>query len=177
MPLELKPFRLPSKWSSQSGRDENSPRLYLNNSLGLDLPIGGGWGYSKDDCVVIDKNDPTVNAKLPFEGTQVEYTFVEKRIYAELIVFRQRGDQFSGIEWNMSLQKLQDIDNRKFDVLDFRVSALTDRDWEFLKRDWEKNDGYKDDEDGAKRHLDDRDLRTCFYDTQFWFDITSFYGR
>ena len=134
MPLELKSFRLPSEWESpNNNEDQNSPRLYLKNSIDLDLPISGGWGYSIEDCVIINKTDPTVDQSLPFDGTKVEQTFVEKRIYAELIVFRQRGDALSGINWKQTSQLMKEIDDRKFDVINLRVSAFTDRDWEFLK--------------------------------------------
>ena len=37
--------------------------------------------YSKDDCVVIDKKDPIVDQRLPFNGVEIEYVFAEKRIY------------------------------------------------------------------------------------------------
>ena len=177
MPLELKSFRLPTKWGPEDDEDQNSPRLYLKNSFDLDLPISGGWGYSIEDCVIIDKTDPKVDQSLPFDGTKVEQTFIEKRIYAELIVFRQRGDALSGINWKQTSQLMKEIDDRKFDVINLRVSAFTDRDWEFLKADWESNNSYADNEEGKERHLRERQLRTCFYDTQYWFDITSFYGQ
>ena len=177
MPLELRSFQLPSEWGAEDHEDQNSPRLYLKNSIDLDLPISGGWGYSMDDCVIINKADPIVEQGLPFDGVQIEYTFVEKRIYAELIVFRPSEDRFTGIHWECSSQLLKEINDRKFDVLNFRVSAFTDRDWEFLKADWEENDAYVDNEEGRERHLQERLLRTCFYDTEYWFDITSFFGQ
>ena len=177
MPLELKSFRLPSEWGPEDHEDQNSPRLYLKNSIDLDLPISGGWGYGIEDCVIIDRADPTVDQSLQFNGTSIEYAFIEKRIYAELIVFQQRGNQFSGISWDLTTQMVQEIENRKFDVLNFRVSALPDRDWEFLKADWERNNSYLDNEEGKELHLKEREQRTCFYDTQYCFDITSFYGQ
>jgi len=176
MPIELKPFRLPAEWCAETEEDQNSPRLYLKNACDLDLPINGGWGYSSEDCVIIDREDPTVDQSLPFDGTKVEYKFVEKRIYAELIVFRP-GDFFSGIRWDLTKQFLKEIDGRKFDVMNFRVSALLDRDWEFLKADWERNNAYEEDEQGKERHLNEKQLRMCFYDTQYWFDITSYYSK
>lgn len=97
MPIELKSFRLPATWGPEDHEDQNSPRLYLKNSFKLDLHISGGWGYGIEDCVIIDKTDPTVNPKLPFKGTEIEYAFIEKRIYSELIVFQHPDNQFSGI--------------------------------------------------------------------------------
>lgn len=177
MPLELKQFKLPSEWGSEADADQNSPRLYLKNSINLDLPISGGWGYSLEDCVVIDKNDPIVNQSLPFDGTQIEYTFVEKRIYAELVAFRDHDDDFVNIKKKLSMQFLKDIDGKKFDVLNFTVSAHTRRDFLFLASDWKQNNGFEDDDKGFEEHRKQYALRLCSYSTQYWFDITSFYGQ
>ena len=81
MARELETFRLPNEWGSKTDDDQNSPRLYLKNTINLDLPISGGWGYSEEDCVVIDMNDPTVDTGKTLDGTGVESVFVEKRIF------------------------------------------------------------------------------------------------
>tara|TARA_B100001093_G_C26711588_1_gene963660 strand:+ start:687 stop:1214 length:528 start_codon:yes stop_codon:yes gene_type:complete len=175
MANEITSVKLPDKWGPEDSEDKNSPRLYMKNTIGgIDLPISGGWGYSKDDCVVIDKKDPIVDQRLPFNGVEIEYVFAEKRIYAELIVLR-RGEKFSGIKWDLSEQRLEFIDNKRFDILNFRVTAFPDQDWSFLKQDWESNNGFVEDKEGRDRHDRERRLRSCFYDAEYWFDITSFF--
>jgi hypothetical protein len=37
-------------------------------SIDHELPITDGWGTSKEDAIIIDKNDPVVTAGLPFDG-------------------------------------------------------------------------------------------------------------
>ena len=177
MPLELKPFRLPDQWRSENNKDQHSPRLFIKNTSDLDLPISGGWGYSVEDCVVIDKNDSSVDQNAPFNGIDIEYKFVEKRIYAELILFRKPDDAFSGITWDLKCQKLDVIEEQMFDVLEFTVTAFRDEDWEFLKNEWEENSAFSDDEEGKKTHLNKRALCSCFYETQFYFDITGSFGQ
>ena len=108
----------------------------MKNAFKLDLPISGGWGYGLNDCVVIDKEDPAAQTGLPFDLIGVEQVLVEKRIYAELIVFRPNNDLFAGISWNRTEQSLRDIHGRQFDVLKYQVTAFTERDWEFLRLDW-----------------------------------------
>ena len=114
---------------------------------------------------------------MPFDLMAVEQVFVEKRIYAELIVFRPNNDVFAGISWHQTDQSLRDINGRKFDVLKYQVTAFTARDWEFLRLDWEQNDAYLNDETGKVRHAEERSLRECYYSTEFWFDISSPFGR
>ena len=177
MSIELQPFKLPKKWGSETDEDQNSPRLYLKNSINLDLPISGGWGYSIEDCVVINKDALPSNRSVPLDVTSIEYTFVEKRIYAELIVFRNPIERFSGIEWDLTSQQVQEHDQKTFDVLNFKVVAFSDKDWDFLKADWQRNDSFEGNEDGKKLHEEERQKRMCFYQTQYWFDITSFYNN
>ena len=63
MPQELKQIRLPDSWNPGLNKEKISPRMYLN-TINLDLPISGGWDGA-EDCVVIDKNDSTVNRAYP----------------------------------------------------------------------------------------------------------------
>ena len=106
---------------------KETPREILerhNPSMG-NFPISGGWGYTQEDCVIINKNDPSVNQSMPFLGLEYEYLFVEKRIYEELIIFREPGQKFNGIKWEMLEQKLIFKDDRKFDHLHFLNSFVS----------------------------------------------------
>ena len=173
MAKKIEIFKLPKKWDSPNNEDQNSPRLFLKNAFNLELPISGGWGYSKNDPVIIDKDDPIVTPSIPFDYVGFEYAFVEKRIYAELIVFRESADRFSGIDWKLLKSTLMVISKRKYEVLDFMVSGFLDKDFESFKEDWEINNGYEDDEKGRAKHLKSRDKKMYYYESQYWFDITS----
>ena len=173
MPLELKQLRLPSEWGG--GEDKNSPRLFeerLQAGSTNKRRLGIRCGRL---CCYRQRGSCGANG-LPFDDCG-EQVFVEKRIYAELIVFRPRKDRYSGISWNRTEQSLRDIDGRQFDVLKYLVTAFTDRDWEFLRLDWEQNDAYLNDEAGKVRHAEERSLRECYYNTEFWFDISSPLGE
>lgn len=128
-------------------KESETVRSVIRDDFKIDLPIKGGWGYSLEDSVIIDKNDITVNRNMPFDGVSLEYIFVEKRLYEELIIFREKGCQFADIEWELETQSLRKIDNKSYDVLEFNVSAIQDGKEKYIKR-----------------------KRT------YWFDITSFFG-
>jgi len=160
-------------------RSVETPREILAadfKSLGGELPIRGGWGYSREDAVVIDKDDPVVSKGIPFDGVGIEYIFVEKRIYEELIIFQPKGSGYSGIEWNLLEQRLISYEDRSYDVLSFEVTAIPAADWEALKAEWESNNGFQASESELKAHEEKRSEKTIRYTTEYWFDITSFYG-
>lgn len=159
---------------------EESPRDILAadfKSLHRGLPIRGGWGYSQADACVIDKNDPLVDPSLPFDGVGVEYVFVEKRIYEEMIIFRPDGEKFSGIKWNLLEQNLVSDADRKFDRLLFEITAFLDSDWEELKTEFEGPRGYGHPDFDLESHERKRQEKMMRFTREFWFDITSFYGQ
>lgn len=161
-------------------RSNETPREILAadfKSLGGELPIQGGWGYSREDAVIINKDDPVVEKGLPFDGVSIEYIFVEKRIYEELIIFRPENKRYSGIRWNLIKQQLTSHNDKSYDVLYFAVTAIPHSDWEALKSEWESNNGFQSSKAKLKLHMEKQDSKIILYQTEYWFDITSFYGR
>jgi len=158
---------------------EQSPREVLLGcfkSLNGGLPIRGGWGYTQNDACIIDKDDPLVNASLPFDGVGIEYVFVEKRTYVEMIIVRSQGQQFSGIQWKLQSQNLVREFGRYFDKLVFEITALADDDWNSLKTEFEGEYGYGHPDFDIALHIKKREEKTVYITREFWFDITSFYG-
>ncbi|PIP05010.1 MAG: hypothetical protein COX52_14290 [Syntrophobacterales bacterium CG23_combo_of_CG06-09_8_20_14_all_48_27] len=160
-------------------KSKESPRDILAadfKSLHGGLPIRGGWGYSQEDACIIEKNDPLVDKSLPFDGVGVEYVFVEKRIYEEMIIFRPDGEKFSGIKWKLQEQSLHEC-GRVFDRLVFEITAFPDNDWEELKAEFEGTQGYGHPDFDAEVHEKKRQEKMVQFTREFWFDITSFYGQ
>lgn len=159
---------------------QESPREILAadfKSLRGGLPIRGGWGYSQADACIIDKNDPLVDPSEPFDGVGVEYVFVEKRIYEEMIIFRPDGEKFSGIKWNLQEQRTLHEGGRVFDKLLFEITAFPANDWEELKAEFEGPQGYGHPEFDVEAHERKRQEKMVRYTREYWFDITSFFGQ
>lgn len=144
-------------------------------SLGEELPIKGGWGYSIDDAIIIDKNDPVVDPVLLFDGVGLEYIIVEKRLYEELIIFKKEGEKYRNIKWNLLRKNTIHRDGKVYDHLIFNVTCVLDKgDLDFVERCL--NNGKFPDQ------MDSRELEELFGEeyfegeTEYYFDITSFYG-
>lgn len=154
---------------------KESPRQIIFEDFKLDLPITGGWGYDFETVCVIDKNDSTVNKMIPFNGVSVEYVFVEKRIYEEMIIFRKANEKYAGIRWELKSQELLYKDNKPYDKLVFNVVGFTDEVWNELTSRFEeiKNSGKLD----LLPELDAyRDSKAYKFNREYYFDISSFYG-
>lgn len=164
--MTFQPRQIPSDYN---------PRDIIKECFKKDLPIKGGWGYGRDDCVVIDKNDSTVSKGAPFNGISIEYVFVEKRLYIELIVARPEEDRYSDIQWKLQRQGLQENEGRKFDRLIFDVTAFRDNDWEMFKAEYESGLGSPTFDIAA--HEKKREELQIEFTCEFWFDITSFFSQ
>ena len=161
-------------------KSKKPPREILNehfDSLGGELPIRGGWGYTKEDACIIDKNDPLVDRSLPFDWVGIQNVFVEKRIYEEMIIFRPEDERFSGIQWDLQEQSHIQENDKHFDRLIFEITALHENEWEELKTEYEGPQGYGHPEFDVEAHERRRQEKTVRITREFWFDITSFYGK
>lgn len=159
-------------------KTETSPREVIARdfkSLRGGLPISGGWGYTKDDACVIQKNDPLVNPNMPFNGVEIEYIFVEKRIYEEMIIFRPEGHQFAGIEWKLIKQSTIREEGKIYDKLTFEIRAFEAKTFSKLKEEFEGPNGFRSKDFDLKAHLKKREENVKKFIRDFWFDITSFY--
>ena len=99
------------------------------------------------------------------------------RIYAELIIFQSGDDKYAGIKWNFLKQILTNYEERYYDILFFEVTAIPFLDWAILKKEWDSNDGFQGSEAELKSYIDKKNSKTIRYTTEYWFDISSFYGK
>ena len=152
-----------------------SPRQIILEDFKIDLPIRGGWGYDFDTACIIDKNDSTVNLNVPFDGIAIEYVFVEKRIYEEMIIFRESHEKYSGIRWEFEKQELLSRDEKRYDKLIFNVLGFSDAIWDELTSRFEEIQ--KSSEFEKMAELDAyRESKAYRFKREFYFDIASFYG-
>jgi hypothetical protein len=152
-----------------------SPRQIILEDFKIDLPITGGWGYDFSTACVIDKNDPSVNSDMPFDGVGIEYIFVEKRIYEEMIIFRNPNEKYAGIRWNLEKQELLSKDAKQYDRLVFNVMGFSDAIWDELTGRFQEIQKTRDLE--KLNELDAyRESKAYQFKREFYFEITSFYG-
>lgn len=155
---------------------KESPRQIILEDYKLDLPIKGGWGYGLEDICVIDKDDPSVNPIIPFNGVAIEYTFVEKRLYEEMIIFRHGDERFGGIRWNLDTQQMSFHNERPYDHLIFNVTAYQESVWdEITARFDEIQKNFSQDKFEELEIY--RLSKIQSFRREYFFDIVSFFGK
>ena len=140
-----------------------------------DMPINGGWGFTKDNAIIIDKNDHVVSKGEAFDGVGLEYSIVAKRIDLELTYLQTEKDSYRGIHWKLFKQETLKEKDSYFDKLTIKITALPYEAWKSQKLEW-KDNGHKPNFDKEWFMAKTLELtQFCYRD--FWFDITSFYGQ
>jgi len=162
-------------------RTDESPREVIAHdfkSLKGGLPISGGWGYTKDTACVIERVDPLVNPETPFHGVAYEYKFIELRNYEELIICRPLDQRFAGVRWRLIEQSVSGVeDGRRYDRLEYELTAFSDADWEELKAEYTGPNGIESPDFDREAHERKRAERMIRWNRECWFDITSFFGK
>ncbi|MBT8594380.1 hypothetical protein G6672_02670 [Polynucleobacter paneuropaeus] len=152
------------------------PRQIILEDFKIDLPISGYWGYNLESACVIDKNDPAVSKGMPFDGIGIEYIFVEKRIYEEMIIFRDDHEKYAGIRWDRQAQELLVEGDKTYDKLTFNIIGFSDQVWNELTSRFEAIQ--KSGKVELMAELDAyRESKAYRLTREFYFDITSFYGK
>ncbi len=158
-------------------KTEESPRSVIathGTSPEGELPIGGGWGYTRNDACVIERVDSAADPKAPGDRVSIEQLFVEKRIIEEMIHCRPEGERFAGIEWSMLTQEHLNDATRQFDKLTFEIRAFPERDWESLKAEYGGPRGVANPKFNHEDHEKKRQKKLFFVTREFWFDVTAF---
>ncbi len=140
-----------------------------------EMPIKGGWGYFKEDAIIIDKNDPMVPKGSPFDGVGLEYILVEKRNVLEFDYLQDEKNTYRSIHWKTIHQELVQDEDRFFDKLTVEITALFFEAWKSRRKEWKEN-GHMPDFD--KERFMARNVELSQYCIrEFWFDISSFFGQ
>jgi hypothetical protein len=139
------------------------------------LPISGGWGYTQADAVLFLRDLFSQQQQPDF--VPLEYLFVQKIVYEELIIFRPKDYRFSGIELKLDTQNLIQTEKRKYDLLKCKIMCWADWHWDQLKSEWEQNDFGRNPAFDMKAHEAKRVSSKVNYERSFWFDITDVFDR
>lgn len=142
-----------------------------------ELPIVGGWGYTKDNAVKFVKSEFIKIPKSDF--VPLAYKISEHIIYEELMFSRNENDQYTEIAIYRKKQSLFSEKNKKFDILKFEIECWHDQHWSYLDFEYFMNTDHNGkiidksiNDEIIKRKNDSK----ITYQRDLWFDITDVFG-
>ncbi|MCX8503818.1 MAG: hypothetical protein ORN52_07555 [Beijerinckiaceae bacterium] len=172
---EIDPYNL--NWRIPA---ENEPRKILFTDFQVDYPIMGGWGYTKESPVIFSNDEAGIPDFLYRNFVSFEYSFAQQRTFEELIIFRGPENSFAGIQFSLNSQSLQHHNGRKFDYLNFKVTAMPSAIFNSLRSEYEdilkiQNEIEKNSK--LEENLAAKHFFTVSVDKEFWFDITDPFSK
>lgn len=128
----------------------------------------------KTACI-LDKYDEAHVGKIPLNSVELEHIFIKHRLYEELIVFRAKGDGYSGIDYKLVAQKLIHVGNSFYDHLVVSITAFHKKDFNHLKEIYEGPNGASNPSFDIDEHHALHNSLMCGSQREYWFDITTFF--
>jgi len=140
------------------------------------VPISGGWGYSVQKAIKFNKSEFSKFDLADY--VSLEFKIAKFIIFEELIVFRNSGDQYSGINLSLLGQSLiKGENNSSCDKLDFNVSCWHEWYWDRLEQDYKQNidaSGQIIDKARMFENLKKKQESQINYQRTLYFDISEF---
>lgn len=138
----------------------DSIREVIKDVFEVDLDIQGGWGYDNNTATFVN------SLEIPLE--QFVHMFATIRATIEMNLTLEQEDRFGGINANFEESKKFEIQNKTFDVLTFKVTAMKESVYaDFIQ---EYKDGYGKKEFDLADHFKRREENTITRYVDYWFD-------
>jgi len=149
------------------------PELHENDNIqelikatfDADLPLAGGWGYTKENATVI--------TSLP-EGmpkVQLEHTLTSIRAHLEMNLTQEAENRYGAINANESAREEIKNDTGHFDKVTYVVTAIKEALYNaFIK---EYKEGYGKEDFDLNEHFKRREEATLTREIVHYFDVST----
>lgn len=131
----------------------------IKDIFGVDLDIRGGWGYNNHLALEVKSLD------IPSE--QFFQMFASMRANVEMNLTLEEESRYAGINVTKLEQKEFEIENKKYDVLTFKITAIKEKEYNHFIQEYKDNFGKK--EFDLEQHFKLREESTLKIESDFWF--------
>jgi len=134
-------------------------REVIKDVFEVDLDIQGGWGYDNNSATIVNSLD------VPLE--QFVHMWSTIRATIEMNLMLDEDDRFGGINANFEESKKFEIENKTYDVLTFKITAMNEKEYaQFIK---EYKEGYGKQDFDLSDHFKRREQSTISRYVDYWF--------
>jgi len=145
---------------------ENSDiQTLINATFDADLPLSGGWGYTKEQATIIHS--------LP-EGmtlAQLEQMVTTIRAHLEMNITQEEADRYGAINANETAREAQSIEGDVFDKVSYDITGMKEAPFKaFIK---EYKEGYGKEDFDLNAHFARRKEATLTREVQHYFQVTT----
>jgi len=131
----------------------------LEDIFSVNLDVTGGWAY--DNNSALEVNSLTV----PIE--QFLHTFAAMRANVEMNLTQDDEKRYAGINVSQLEHKEFEVENKKYDLVTFRITAIKEKDYNNFIQEYKDN--YGKESFDLKEHFENRNKATIEIYSDFWF--------
>lgn len=131
----------------------------LEDIFSVKLDVTGSWGYDNNSALEVNSLD------IPID--QFLHTFASMRANIEMNLTLDEQNRYAGINVTQVESKEFEIENKKYDLVTFKISAIKEKEYNDFIQEYKDNYG-KEDFD-LKKHFDNRAKATIEIQSDFWF--------
>lgn len=142
---------------------EENLKVIINSAFDMDLPVSGGWGYTREEATIIHHLD-----NIPL--TQFEHTFASMRAYGEMNMSLPEDQRYGSINVNERQREQIDLEGKTYDKVTYEVSAMKEDVYAALIDEYKE--GYGKMEFDMDDHFRKRKESTLKREVIHWFDIS-----
>ena len=134
----------------------------------VELDISGGWGYDNTTALI-------VNNLKEMKIDQFIHTFASIRANVEMNLTLDEDERYGGINVEFMDGKQIELDNIKYDMITFKISAMKEKDYAVFIQEYKDNYGKNKDFDMTD-HFKRRNESTISIEVDYWFiGLENFY--
>jgi hypothetical protein len=135
-------------------------RQVIKDVFDVDLHISGGWGYDNKTAVVAK------DLNMPLD--QFVHMFATIRATIEMnLMIKDENERMGGINVAHEDSKRFEIENKEYDVLTFKVTAMNEKKYAEFIQEYKDNYGKKDFD--LNDHFKRREAATSLRVLDYWF--------
>lgn len=142
---------------------EDNLKAIISSAFDMDLPISGGWGYTREEATIIHHLD-----NIPL--TQFEHTFASMRAYGEMNMSLPEDQRYGSINVNECQREQIDLEGKTYDKVTYEISAMKEDVYAALIDEYKA--GYGKIEFDMEDHFRRRKESTLKREVIHWFEIT-----
>ena len=129
----------------------------LKEAFDMELPVGGKWGYTKEEPLIINTKD--------IQTSQVEFVFASMRATLEMNLTQPKESRYSAINIKeISRETFDDLEKVVYEVSGIKEDIYT----QFIN---EYKQGYGKSGFDIDEHFKKREENTLKREVEYWFKL------
>lgn len=140
---------------------EGNLQEIIKAAFDAELPVGGGWGYTKASATIISSSDLPV--------VQLEHTVSSMRAHLEMSMTRSEEERYGGINLNEIERETVRDGSDNYHKITYEITAIKESEYNAFVEEYKE--GYGNSDFDLSEYFARRKEATLHREETYWFKI------